>query len=387
MVNTGFLPVPPDKGGSVELHTYYLSSELAKLGNEIHYVTSINPGVSVQKGVILHKLPWIPFAFHGDYVQTLTSFAVGGFFAFAKAVEAIDSSEYDVVHVHGHIPGIGLIPLKRKSTFVFTAHNPNPWMVRSFSQIKQAFRQVSFKCIELRIVKSFDCVIAVGECLKEELVHRFEINPGKINVIPNGVDTQFFRPNIVNSRDVLAKYHLPAEYVLFVGRLVEQKGLHFLLKAIKDTRIPVVVVGGGPLYSNLKELCRRLEIERQVHFVGGVPLADLRKLYSQANLFVIPSIAEGFPGGLVALEAMASGLPVIASRTHGIESVIHDGFNGFLFNVGDAEGLRSILVRLFDDVELAKRMGVYSRKIAEDQFSWSRIAEKTQVLYENLLRS
>ena len=385
MVNTGFLPVPPNRGGSVEMHTYYLCNELAKLGNEIHYVTSVNPSAIFQRGVVLHKLPWIPFDFHGNYLKTMLGFGIGGFFAFIKALKVMNGNEYDIVHVHGHVPGFCLLPLKRKSIFIFTAHNPNPWMVESFSRLKQAFRICAFKTIELKIAMNADCVITVSERLKKEFVHRFGVPSEKIRVIPNGVDINLFRPTVSNSNEILSKYQLPEDYVLFVGRLVEQKGVQFLLKAVKGTNIHVAIVGGGTLYSYLKELSKRLGISKQVHFIGSVPLEDLRKIYSKAKFCVIPSVAEGFPCGLVGLEAMASGLPIVASRIEGIEEIVVDGYNGFLFEKGDVKKLRLHLTKLIEDEKLVKIMGKRSRKIVEDKFSWSVVAQKTFQLYKDLL--
>ncbi|MGB9615618.1 MAG: glycosyltransferase family 4 protein, partial [Fervidobacterium sp.] len=289
MVNTGFLPVPPDKGGSIESHTYYLSNELAKLGNEIHFVTSVNPRASFHKRVILHKLPRIPFNFHGNYLQTLLSFGIGGFLASLRAIHSIASNDYDIIHVHGHVSGFCLLPLIKKSRSVFTVHNPNPWMVRSNTLFKQAFREFTFKSIELRIINNVDCVVAVSEGLRGELIKHFEVPSEKVKVIPNGVDINLFRPRIGDSEYVIAKYGIPREYVLFVGRLVEQKGLHYLLNAIKGTSIHVVIVGSGPLFSYLNTLARHLKISEQVHFIGAVPLCDLTKIYSNAKLFVIPS--------------------------------------------------------------------------------------------------
>jgi glycosyltransferase involved in cell wall biosynthesis len=385
MVNTGFLPVPPIKGGSVELHTYYLSNELAKLGAEIHYVTSINPGATFNNKVILHKLPWIPFNFHGSYVKTTLSFCVGGFLAFLKAIKALTEDKYDIVHVHGHLSGFLLSPLRSKSIFVFTAHNPNPWMVQSFSKFKQAYRVWAFKKIELKIAKAVDCLITVSEQLKNEFVTRFNICPKKIKVIPNGVDANFFRPNIENSEDVLLKYHLPEEYILFVGRLVEQKGIQFLLRALKGTDINLVIVGGGPLFSYLRKLCEHLKITDQVYFIGSVPIYDLRKIYSRASFLVFPSVAEGFP--LVILEAMASGLPIVASSIKGVDSIVHNGYNGFLFEMNNVEDLHSKIIRLYGNKSLSKAMGVRSRKIVENEFSWTVVAKKTFQLYTDLLNN
>ncbi|MFX1539097.1 MAG: glycosyltransferase family 4 protein, partial [Promethearchaeota archaeon] len=286
---------------------------------------------------------------------------------------------------HGHVSGLLLLPLFNKSKFVFTAHNPNPWMVQSFSHFKQSFRQTSFSSIELRIIRKADRVITVGEHLRNELVNRFKIQPEKVEVVYNGVDVDIFRPNLPDPENVLAKYELPPEYVLFVGRLVEQKGVQYLLEAVKGTNIHIVIVGGGPLLSYLRNLCKRLQITQQVHFIGAVPLCDLRKIYSRAQLFVLPSVAEGFPGGLVGLEAMASGLPLIASKIVGIEQLVTDGYNGSLFEIGDTHKLRSKLVQIFNDKALIKKMGKHSRKIAEKHFSWSAVAKRTLQLYQSLI--
>jgi glycosyltransferase involved in cell wall biosynthesis len=385
MVNTGLIPVPPEKGGSIELHTYYLANELAKLGNEIHYVTSTNPNAVFDERVILHELPRIQFNFHGSSIQMLLGLGIGGICAFFRALAAICSDNYDIVHIHGHATAFCLLPLKKKSVFVFTAHNPNPWMVQSFSSLKQGFRRWAFKLIEGKIIRNVACVITVGETLKKEIIQRFNVSPGKIKVIPNGVDTNVFRPNMDHCDEVLAKYGLHQGYVLFVGRFVEQKGLHYFLRAIKGAKVNVVIVGGGSLESDLRKLCRQLGIVDQVRFIGSVPLSDLRRIFSAARLFVLPSVAEGFPGGLVTLEAMASGLPIVASNIGGITDVVEDGYNGFLFRVGDVDGMRNAITKLAQDKSLAESMGRLSREIVEKRFSWTSIAKKTLAVYEELL--
>jgi len=356
------------------------------LSNEVHFVTSINPRASFHDKVILHKLPRIPFKFHGNYLQTLVSFGVGGSLASLRAMYALSSNEYDIIHIHGHAPGFFLIPFIKSiksAKSIFTVHNPNPWMVRSTRMFKQAFREVIFKSVELRIIKNVDYVIAVSEGLRDELVKRFGIPSEKVRVIPNGVDVNLFRPKMYGSEHIIKKYGLPQEYVLFVGRLVEQKGLHYLLNAIEGTSIHVVIVGDGPLFSYLKTLTQRLGISEQVRFVGAVPLDDLTRIYSAAKLFVIPSVAEGM--ALVGLEAMASGLPIISSRIPGMEKIVVDGYNGFLFNVGDVEKLRKYMILLLkEDVDLAKRMGERSRKIVESQYSWEQVTKKTISLYKEI---
>ncbi len=203
-----------------------------------------------------------------------------------------------------------------------------------------------------------------------------------MKVIPNGVDIELFRPSVPDSTSIREKYGIDDEYVLFVGRLVEQKGVHFLIKTIAGTRLHAVVVGGGPLLSYLQNLSRRFGVDKRIHFVGSIPSNELPKFYAEAKVLVLPSLAEGLP--LVGLEAMASGLPLLGWRISGIDEVINHGHNGFLIRLGDIEHLRQRLVQLFEDASLRRTMGRNSRKIAETRYSWERVAKRTFQLYQTL---
>jgi glycosyltransferase involved in cell wall biosynthesis len=383
VVNTGILSVPPEKGGAIELHTYYLANELAKLGNEVHYVTNVNHNASFAPRVILHRLPSLPFSFQGGYPEMMISYAVGGVLAFLKASGAIKAHSLDVVHGHGNISSRLLLPLARRFKFVFTVHNPTPWMLVSSSSLKRSVRMMTFATFDLGIVKDADCVIAVSEYLKRELASRMGIEAEKVEVIPNGVDIERFKPFVSNSQSVRKKYGINEEYALFVGRLVEQKGVHFLIKALAGTKLHAVIVGDGPLHSQLRDLSRRLGVDKQVHFVGAVPSSELPKFYAEAKVFVIPSLAEGLP--LVGLEAMASGLPLIGSRIAGVNEIINDGCNGFLISLGDIMSLRQSLGHIFEDASFQKALGAHSRRIVEEQYSWRQVAKRTLQLYQKLV--
>ena len=383
VVNTGILSVPPQKGGAIELHTYYLANELARLGNDVHYVTSINQNASFDHRVTLHRLPELSFSFQGGYSEIVLSNAVGGFLSFVKASRAIEGQHYDVVHGHGNVSSAFLLPLTKSLRSVFTVHNATPWMLISSSALQQALRTVAFSSLDLRIIYNADRVIAVSEHLKRELVNRLGVGASKVKVIPNGVDTRIFRPFVRGSTSIRKKYGIDDEYALFVGRLVEQKGVSFLIKAIAGTKLHAVVVGGGPLLSSLQSLSRRLGVERQIHFVGAVPSDELPKFYAEAALFVIPSLAEGLP--LVGLEAMASGLPLIGFDISGVTEIINHGRNGFRIRLGDTAQLRQRLVQLFEDGSLRRTMGANSRRMAETLYSWQQVAKQTFELYRTLL--
>jgi len=382
LVNTGIFSVPPQKGGAIELHTYYLANELARLGNEVHYVTSVNENASFIPRVRLHRLPSLPFSFQGAYPETMISYAIGGVLSSLKALRAIKGHRYDVVHGHGNTSSALILPLAKKFKYVFTVHNPTPWMLISSSPLKQALRKVTFTIFDHRIIRNVDCVITVSEYLKREITNRLGIKTGKVKVIPNGVDIEIFKPFVQNSTSIRNKYEINDEYALFVGRLVEQKGVHFLIKAIAGTKLHAVIVGGGPLLSYLQNLSRRFGVDKQIHFMGSIPSNELPKFYAEATVFVLPSLAEGLP--LVGLEAMASGLPLLGWRVSGINEIIDNGHSGFGIRPGDIEDLRQRLVQLFEDASLRKTMGRNSRKIAETRYSWDQVAKRTFQLYQTL---
>jgi glycosyltransferase involved in cell wall biosynthesis len=387
IVNTGYLPVPPKSagrlvGGSIELHTYHLVNELARLGNDVHYVTGVTENASFVDGVTLHKLPNLPFNLKAGYTETMINFAIGGFFAFGRALRAINRYRYDVVHGHGDIASAFFPVLRKKSKYVFTVHNRTPWMLTS-SSFKQAFRKVAFSMLDLKIISNADCVVTLSENLKKELVDRFKIKPTKVKVIPNGVDLKSFSPSIPNSASIRSKYGINHDYALFVGRLVEEKAVHTIIRAIAGTKLHAVIVGDGPLLPSLRNLAGRLNVNQQVHFIGLVPRSELPKFYAQATLFALPSIAEGSP--LAGLEAMASGLPIIASRTSGMEAIINYGNNGFIVEPEDVRHLRERIVQMFEDASLRRVMGERSRRIAETQYSWEQIAKQIFNLYETIV--
>lgn len=383
VVNTGILSVPPQKGGAIEMHTYYLANELARLGNDVHYVTSINKNAKFDYRVTLHRLPELSFSFQGGYPETILSHVIGGFLSFLKASRAIEGQRYDVVHGHDSVSTALLLPLTKRLGSVFTVHNATSWTLPSSSALKQALRRVAFSSLDLRIIHSIDRMIAVSEQLKTELVNRLEAEASRVKVIPNGVDTKIFQPIVPGSTSIRKKYGIDGQYSLFVGRLVEQKGVRFLIEAIVGTRLHAVIVGGGPLLSHLQSLSRRLEVDKQIHFVGAVPSEELPSFYAEASTFVIPSLAEGLP--LVGLEAMASGLPLIGTDISGIEDIIRHGHNGFRIKPGDTAQLQQRLIQLFEDASLRKTMGAHSREIAQRCYSWEQVAKRTLELYQTLV--
>lgn len=200
---------------------------------------------------------------------------------------------------------------------------------------------------------------------------KYGIPPERIAVIPNGVEETFYYSG---QRIPKAKPRL-----LFVGRLAAQKNLPLLLHALAGVseQFETTLVGDGELEGKLRELCASLELQN-VRFHGRADGDELRDLYRNADIFVLPSEQEGMP--LVLLEALAMGLPVVATNVPGSRDVIHDGVNGVLVPLDDAAALRQALLSVASDIDGYQHMSDASRKLA-DQYSWATVGDTFERLY------
>jgi glycosyltransferase involved in cell wall biosynthesis len=193
----------------------------------------------------------------------------------------------------------------------------------------------------------------------------------EVEVIPNGVDLKTFAPGHRSTRHPLS--------LLFVGRLHMQKGLDVLLQAL--AMLPphlrdvsrLVLVGDGPEKASLQRLAAQLGLLRMVEFRGWVDRKDIAAIYATADIFVFPSREEGMPNAV--LEAMASGLPIIATRISGSEELVVTGKNGILAEVEDVPALAAALGQLMTDATLRDRMGRASRERIEERYSWQATAK------------
>ena len=200
-------------------------------------------------------------------------------------------------------------------------------------------------------------------------------DPVEVEVIPNGVDTDFFRP--LEPRDAPNKKVFT---FLFVGRFQAQKNLLFLLDALailrRDAVSPfqVAIVGDGPMGSELRRKCTALRLNEIVTWFGWCSKNQLLAHYQTADCFVNPSLYEGMPNTV--LEAMACALPVVASDVPGNDAVVLPGQTGFLFALGDLTQFVELMNRLLAEPAMARDMGGIARTRVAATFSWVRVAEQ-----------
>lgn len=260
---------------------------------------------------------------------------------------------------------------------------------QEFLEIKN-FPRAKFKTV-LSVLKNADHIIVIADFLKKRL-EKYGIGPNKIIKIPPGVDFEFFRPNL-NVENLRKELNLQNKKIIFTcGRLVARKNhkaiisvLPKILKKIKN--VVYLIAGDGPEKERLQNLVKKLSLENHVIFLGEVKDHQLPFYYNLCNVFCMPSSeiketgdVEGF--GIVFLEAQACEKPVIGGRTGGIPDAIDDEIDGILIDPENTQALRSALIKILEDEELAKKMGKAGRKKVIQKHDWRKLIERLKPLLE-----
>lgn len=366
--------------GGIEKHMHGLSRGLADLGVDVTVVTGrINdlPEREDVDGVRVRRVPCraikAPFLYPPPLVLS------PGFPLHLKRID--DAEDFDLFHLHNRFfidfnLSLPYARLKRKP-FVVTAHNPRPKHVASFlGALGTSYDWLVGRWLFIRA----DRVIAVSEWAKRDIA-KYGVDEKKIETIYNGVNVGEFQP-----RDKCRAGG--GGILLFVGRMVPQKGVSYLLDAMpivleKYPGVKLVLVGRGSLCNDLRRKASLLGLDGSVNFSGYIEEDELKEAYGACDLFVLPSVVEPF--GIVIVEAMASGKPVVCTDSGGVREIVADGVNGFIVPPGDPGALAGRICELLADEGLRGRMGQAGRSIAEAKFNWEAIAVKTKRLYEEVL--
>jgi len=277
----------------------------------------------------------------------------------AETIAATVRGEYDLVHAHYLLPtaAFALLPAAvRRRPLVITVHGTDIYTAQ----------RPFWKSLVTRALRRARRVIVVSEFLRDELHEGYGVTPRDGALVSDmGVDTARFTPGDRAAAKNAAGLPTGAPHVLFVGNLVATKGVADLasaLVALADRGIPLhaTFVGDGPMLARLKEITAPLG--DRVRFTGVLPHGSLVGVFQSADVFVLPSHREGL--GLVCLEALACGVPVLATRTGGIPEIVCDGENGLLVEPGDATALTAALSRLLEDESLRARLSGPARSTA-----------------------
>ena len=250
----------------------------------------------------------------------------------------------------------------------------------------ECLRRSPINRIALWIISKAQRVIAVNEDIKKELL-QIGLKNDSISIIPNGVDSKNFKPSAAIP---LSKKKM----VTYVGRLHEQKGVEYLIRSWamlaerfrvngSSLQLNLNIIGEGPLLGKLVNLSRELNIEDRVDFLGTVN--NVAEFFHRSDLFVNTSLNEGISNSL--LEAMACGLPIVATNISGNNELIQDGFNGLLVPSKDSVALTRAMENLLTDSVTAKQLGVKARETIELKYASHVVAKEYMKLYRSYLDS
>ncbi len=321
-----------------------------------------------------------------DVLDYLPDFACG-----VQRFRALMGVSYDLIHSHYWLSGrLGLlfadhwgVPLV--STFHTLAQLKNR-VAESAAEREQTVRYE----IERRTMAGSDRVVALTAIDRQQILRHYATH-SPIDVIPGGVDLNRFSPMPRGQARAALGLAPHQKILLFVGRIQRLKGLEVLVRAfarLGDLDARLLVVGGQPGTSpesreiaRLQHLVAKLGIEDRTGFVGAVAHEQLPLYYSAADVTVMPSSYESF--GLVAVESLACGTPVVATRVGGLTSIVHDGETGLLVPWRDAQMFAESLRRVLEDTDLRRRLAANARESVLG-YGWDRIADEHLALYEDL---
>ena len=311
----------------------------------------------------------------------------------------------DLVHCHtwyAHLGGI-LAKVAYGIPLVITVHSLEPLRPWKREQLGGGYDASSW--VERTALEMADAVIAVSQGTKDDVLAHFEVDPARISIIHNGIDTDEYRPQ--DATDALERFGIdPAvPYVLFVGRVTRQKGIVHLVRAIRHLApgTTVVLCAGAPdtpeIAAEMETAVREAQaVNPNVHWLAEmVDKPTVRQLYSHAAVFACPSVYEPF--GIINLEAMACETAVVASAVGGIPEVVVHGETGLLvpfepagggsFEPRDPEAFERDLAARIDelmaDEPRRRAMGAAGRRRAVEHFGWDAIARRTAGLYRSLI--
>jgi len=386
---------PPEVYGGAGVHVEYLGRELAKLVDlTVHAFGAPRDDPSVRA-----YRPWDALAGDAPHLAALQAVSVD-----LEMAAGLEGAE--VAHSHTWYAQFGghLGKLIHGIPHVATVHSLEPMRPWKAEQLGGGYALSSF--CERTALEGADAVIAVSKGSRADILEAYPaIDPDRVEVIYNGIDTQEYRPD--PGTDVLERLGVdPARpSVVFVGRITRQKGVPHLLRAALefDPAAQLVLCAGAPdtpeIAAEVAAGVDRLKASRDgvVWVEQMLPKTDVIQLLSHATVFACPSIYE--PLGIVNLEAMACEAAVVATATGGIVEVVVDEETGLLVPFrtagggsiepadpdGFAEGIASRVNRLIADPDLAARMGRAGRTRAVEHFGWRAIAERTAGVYERLL--
>lgn len=379
---------PEYKDDSHGIFVHRLMREIVKEGNEV-YVLAPSTGEKTKyelEGVTVERFNYFyPKRFqrlagrsgmiYNAQEGLFVKIQVLSFLIFNLIYSLTRFKDMDIVHVQWPIPnGLGALFLKKiyKVPYINTIHGEEIHLSKRYHML-----------FALRWLVNNSSKTITNSTATKKFCLEAGMDGDKIDVIPFGVDTKFFRPLKVPKDENIFQ-------VLSVGYLIERKGFEYLIRAIKEVKkghnnIRLKIVGTGPLEDKLKNLINELGLKNEAEIIKNVSDEELLYLYNSSDLFVLPSIVDSQGNteglGVVLLEAMACGLPVIGSDVGGIPDIIEDGETGWLVREKSKIFLVETISKLIINKKLKNEIRINGFKRVNELYNWDNIAKKYTLIY------
>jgi 1,4-alpha-glucan branching enzyme len=379
---------PPRIIGGISPHVYYLSKSLARNGIKVYVVTCDFPGApqhEVVDGVEIFRID--------SYKNPSPDFATWVFLMnvnmqkeAAALVNSLDG-KVDVFHAHDWLvanAGIGLKHVFRKPLLA-TMHSTE---IGRRNGIHFDYERMIHET-EAWLTYEAWRVICCSDYMVSHIKWAFGLPKDKLVMVPNGVDAEAYAK--IGNDDLSrfrSKFALPEEkIVLFVGRLVHEKGVHVLVNAVpkvlEKVNAKFIIVGNGYMKEQLSNIVKNMGFAHKVMFTGFVDDETLKKLQKCADVSVVPSLFEPF--GIVAIEAMAAKSPVVVSDTGGLSEIVEHNVTGVKVYADNPESLAWGITKVLTDDSYANWLRNNAYKRIQEKYDWNKIAQQTKTIYNNVL--
>ena len=377
---------PPRIVGGISRVVYDLSHKLIQEGHDITVITYRDgnvPYVEDDAGVKVYRVDNYMISSNNfiDWILQLN------FNMIAKAGEIIaEQGNFDIIHAHDWLVASAAKTLKYayNTPIVSTIHATEAGRNSGISTPEQKY----INDTEWMLTYESSEVIVNSNYMKNELQRLFGLPYEKINVIPNGVDLNLY-DNIERDYDFRRRYAMDNEkIILFIGRLVYEKGIQNLIAAMpkilssyNDAKL--IIAGKGGMISELRAQVNALGLSEKVYFTGYLAGKDVKKMYKCADVAVFPSTYEPF--GIVAIEAMLSGNPIVVSDVGGLNEIVDHGINGMKSYCGNANSLADSILTLLYDKNLVATCTKNAKEKVRLKYNWAKIAEDTHFTYQKAI--
>ncbi|MCH8079506.1 MAG: glycosyltransferase [Proteobacteria bacterium] len=358
--------------GGMQRHVEHLFAALANEVEFVHLVPS-----RTREGA--------EFLVHGFPVIRTPSINMDGSLAVSpqlilKALQLHKKYQFDLIHLHFPDPMSHLASMFLPSSI--------PRIISWHADIIRQRKLFRFYRPLLRhaIKKASAIVVATPSHIESSLELMRITDKDRLHVIPYGFDLERFVSENKSSDMIQGQY--PGKIIFALGRHVYYKGFDILINAMKDIHPDArLLIGGvGPLTPKLKELVARLGLEKRINFLGLIKEKDLPVYYQASDIFCLPAISQAEAFGIVQVEAMASGLPVVSTELHnGVSYVNRDGVSGLIVPPSDPDALADAINKLLDNDELRNKLAMQARERALKEFSFESMGQRMLKLYEDVV--